>query len=261
MDVEAERRRSRHVLRELGFALRRSGDELHGSARVVPQMWVPGTSSLRTSILAAWADHATGLLAVDVFAPRVPTTLELDVQLYQPAPGHGTVRAAARTIKAGRSVVVLTVDFTDGDGEPIAVGTGAFMATPDPGLTMPPGIARPDPAPDAGKRLRVPFAERAGCTRREPGVAVLHRSDDGINIAHAVNGALIALVIEEAALSLTPGATLSSLAMHFLRPVRVGPAVATADVRAGLGRVEVRDAGSDDRLGVVGTTRTFAEPS
>jgi hypothetical protein len=38
----------------------------------------------------------------------------------------------------------------------------------------------------------------------------------------------------------------------------VGPAIATAEVRAGLGRVEVRDAGSDDRLAVVATTRAFA---
>ena len=45
--------------------------------------------------------------------------------------------------------------------------------------------------------------------------------------------------------------------MHYLQPVRVGPAVATAEVRGGLGRVEVRDAGQDDRLAVVATTRTF----
>ena len=44
--------------------------------------------------------------------------------------------------------------------------------------------------------------------------------------------------------------------MRYLRPVRIGPAVASAQVRAGLGRVEVRDAGSDDRLAVA-ATRTF----
>jgi hypothetical protein len=45
--------------------------------------------------------------------------------------------------------------------------------------------------------------------------------------------------------------------MHYQQPVRVGPAVATAEVRAGLGRVEVRDAGREDRLAVVATTRIF----
>lgn len=77
-----------------------------------------------------------------------------------------------------------------------------------------------------------------------------HRRKPGSRIA-----GLIALVAGEAALSLTPGATLSSMALRFLRPVRVGPAVATAQVRAGLGRVEVRDAGGDDRRAVIVTTR------
>jgi hypothetical protein len=66
---------------------------------------------------------------------------------------------------------------------------------------------------------------------------------------------LIAHVVEEAALSLTPGTTLVSMALRGLRPVRWGPAVATAEVRSGLGRVEVRDAGGDDRPAVTAITR------
>jgi acyl-coenzyme A thioesterase PaaI-like protein len=223
-------------------------------------MWAPTTASLRTSILAAWTDHAAGYLAIDLLGPRIPTTLELDVHLYQPAPGHGTVHAVARNIKAGRAVVVLTVEFTGDGDEPIAVGTGSFMAVPDPSLTLPPEVGRPEAIEDRGVRLAVPLAERAGCERREPGVAVLPRTDDGLNSAGTINGGLVALAVEEAALSLTPGATLASMALRYLRPARVGPAVATADVLAGLGRVEVRDAGSDDRLAVVATTRTFALP-
>jgi acyl-coenzyme A thioesterase PaaI-like protein len=46
------------------------------------------------------------------------------------------------------------------------------------------------------------------------------------------------------------------MALRYLRPVRVGPAVATARVIAGIGQVEVRDAGDDDRLAVVATTRS-----
>jgi acyl-coenzyme A thioesterase PaaI-like protein len=250
-----------HILQELGFLLRRSGDEIHASAQVTPEMWAPGTTSLRTSILAAWTDHAAGYLSIDLLGPRIPTTLELDVHLYQPAPGHGSIHAVARTVKAGRAVVVLTVDFTDDAGERIAVGTGSFMAVPDPTLTLPPDARRPEALVDSGMRLRVPLAERAGCERREPGVAVLPRSADGLNSAGTINGGLAALAVEEAALSLTPGTTLASMALRYLRPARIGPAVATADVLAGLGRVEVRDAGSDDRLAIVATTRTFSDPS
>jgi acyl-coenzyme A thioesterase PaaI-like protein len=223
-------------------------------------MWAPGTESLRTSILAAWTDHAAGYLSIDLLGPRIPTTLELDVHLYQPAPGRGTVHAVARTIKAGRAVVVLTVEFSDDDGEPIAVGTGSFMAVPDPNATLPAIVAQPEALGDPQARLRVPLAERARCQHREPGVVELPRSSDGLNSAGTINGGLIAVAVEEAALSVTPGATLASMALRYLRPARVGPAVATADVLAGLGRVEVRDAGNEDRLAVVATTRTFGFP-
>jgi acyl-coenzyme A thioesterase PaaI-like protein len=74
-----------------------------------------------------------------------------------------------------------------------------------------------------------------------------------------VHGGLIALVVEEALLSLSPGATLSSLNLRYLRPVRVGPAVATARTTTGLGQVEVRDGGNGGRLSVLATARLFAK--
>jgi acyl-coenzyme A thioesterase PaaI-like protein len=88
-------------------------------------------------------------------------------------------------------------------------------------------------------------------------VAELPRSDDGLNSSNTLNGGLIALVTEEAALSLSPGATLSSLSLRYLRPIRVGPAVASAQARSGLGQIEVRDAGNDNRLSVLATARYF----
>jgi len=259
VDVDAEPRAAEHILSELGFAVGRAGDGVLGSAQVVPEMWMPGTTSLRTSILATWVDHVSGLAAIGVLAPRVPVTLELDVHVYEQAPSHGTVHVASRLVKAGRSVVVCGVDITDNDGHLVAIGAASFMAAPDPRLELPTHISL-DALPTTSRGLlRLPFAERAGCRRGEPGVAVLPRSADGLNASGTVNGGLIALVVEEAALSLTPGATLSSMALRYLRPVRTGPAVATADVRAGLGRVEVRDAGGDDRPVVTATTRTSAD--
>lgn len=254
MDVDADSRAAAHILIDLGLVVGRSRDGIEGTAQVVSEMWVPGTTSLRTSILATWVDHVSGLAAIDVLAPRVPVTLELDVHVYERLPADGTVRALARVVKAGRSVVVCTVDVTDHRGRPLAIGNASFMAAPDPGLELPSRLSV-EQMPTTPRRLRVPFAERAACERRDAGVAVLARSEDGLNAAGTVNGGLIALVVEEAALSLTPGATLSSMALRYLRAVRSGPAVATAEVRAGLARVEVRDAGGDDRAAVTATTR------
>ena len=247
----------RHIMRDLGFGVVGAGDEMHGSAHVVPEMWVPGTNALRTSILAAWADVAAGYIAIGLFDPGVPVTLDLDVHLHRPAVGCDEVRLVARVQKAGRSVSVLSIAIADDTGDPIGFAHATFMAAPNPSLRMPTvvrdeGLLLPHPS-----RLEVPFAERAGCDRLAPGVASIAMRRDGLNASGTLNGGLLALVVEEAALSAEPDTTLSSLSMRYAQPVRVGPAVAEAEVRDGLGNVVVRDAGRDDRLAVIATTRSF----
>jgi acyl-coenzyme A thioesterase PaaI-like protein len=246
----------RHVLQDLGWHVVRTDDGLRGSASVTPEMHVPGTSHLRTSILAIWADVLAGHLAVDTISPRVPVTLELDVHLYRPAPGDGLVRGSGQIVKAGRSVFVASVDFDADGGEPFGFAAATFVPAPDARLTiqMPKNWDQQTPP---GPALTVPFAERAGCERVAPGVAALSPSDEKLNASNTLNGGLIALTVEEALLSLLPAATVSSLDLRYLQPARVGPVVARAEVHQGLGRVEVRDEGNDDRLCVVATGRFF----
>jgi acyl-coenzyme A thioesterase PaaI-like protein len=244
-----------HILQELGFAVRPDGEELHGTASVTPYMQVPDVPCLRASILASWADMLLGMLSMRAFT-RVSVTLELDVHLYRPAPGSGTVTAVGRPVKAGRSVFVGEVEFADSDGETFGFSAASFMAAPDTTL-RPPRLTSLEVPPQEEVRLRMPLAERADCKRQAPGMAVLHKCEDGLNAAKTVHGGLIALAAEEAALSLAPGTSLSSLALRYLQPVRTGPAVATASVRDGLGRVELRDSGNGNRLAVTATTRTF----
>jgi acyl-coenzyme A thioesterase PaaI-like protein len=251
--VPSERR---HVLQDLGWQVTRTEDIMQGSARVFPEMHVPGTEHLRLSILAAWADVLAGHLAIYSVGPRVPVTLELDVHLFGPAPTAGTIAGVAKAVKVGRSIFVARVDFTAGEGEPIGFGGLSFMAAPDERLTINIPTTTGQLMPE-GNRLSVPFAERAGCERVSPGVAQRGHAHDRLNASNTINGGLIALAVEEAVLSLSPGGTLSSLALHYLQPARVGPVVAEADVRAGLAQVEVRDAGNDNRLCVVATSRTF----
>lgn len=254
VSVESGLAKRRHILLELGFATRKVGDELHGAAVITPEMHVPGTAHLRTSILATWADTLAGLLASRVMRPRVPVTLELDINLYRPAPGAGEVRAVGRTVKVGRSVFVAEMEFTV-DDQPVAAGAASFMVAPNPAVLLPHRLSIDMPL--TGERLAEPLAQRAGCQRRSPGVAVLPRSEDGLNAANTFNGGLIALAAEEAVLSLAPRDTLCFLGLRYLQPARVGPLVATAALREGVGRVELRDSGSDNRLTTLATARTF----
>lgn len=246
----------RHIMRDLGFVLSGTSKEMRGSGHVIPEMWVPGTEALRTSILAAWADIAAGYIAVGLFDPGVPVTLDLDVHLHRPAVGIAEVTMMARIEKSGRSVSVLSIDIA-GDGEEIGFGHATFMAAPNPSLRMPTVVSDDGLLRSHPPGLDVPFAERAGCERLAPGLASIGLRPDGLNASGTLNGGLLALVVEEAALSGGPGGTLASLSMRYAQPVRVGPAVARADVRDGLASVVVRDEGRDDRLAVIATTRSF----
>lgn len=256
-EADKERRR-RHMLSEVGWNVwfDETDGALHGEAEIIPQLLIPGQSHLRTSMLAAWADHLMGLLATRSMAPRVPVTLELDVHLYAPAPGAGVVRGVAEVVKDGRSVFVAKVRFLTGDGVCFAVGAGSFMLAADPNVRLPSFISL-DVREHLPATLKTGIAERAECVRQSPGVAVMPRREDGVNASKTVHGGLLAVVAEEAVLSLAPESSLSSLSLRYLRPLRVGPVVATARMQAGLADLELVDAGSGDRLSVAGTARVF----
>ena len=250
----------RHIMRDLGFDTAGDAEEVVGTGHVVPEMLVPGTAALRTSILAAWADMAAGHIAVGLFDPGVPVTLDLDVHLNRPVVGLNEIRMVARVQKAGRSVSVLSIDITGPSGT-LGFGHATFMAAPNPSLRMPTivrdaGLRSPHPP-----RLEVPYAERAGCERLGTGVASVPLRPDGLNASGTLNGGLLALAVEEAALSAEPGTTLASLSMRYVQPVRIGPAVAVAQAQDGLANIVVRDQGRDDRLAVIATTRTFSAGS
>jgi len=244
-----------HILSELGFGVRSTDDGLEGSASIIPEMHVPGTDHVRTSVLAVWADMVTGLLAAKHMVDRVPVTLELDIHLFRPAPSAGAVHATGRPVKKGRTVFVASVDFADDDGDIFAFGSASFMAVHDRTVRLPDALSFDLPPPM--QTLSVPFADRAGCRRVEPGVVVLERSEDGLNAANTMNGGLIALAVEEAALSRSPGHTLCVLDVHFLQPVRNGPVRARARTRNGLCQIDVHDHGSHDRLAAIATARLF----
>jgi acyl-coenzyme A thioesterase PaaI-like protein len=245
----------KHVLSEVGWNGRRVGDEWHGEAQILRELHVPAAPHLRVAMLSCWSDHLIGMPAVHALMPRVPTTLDLQLNLYRPAPGSGLVRGRGWLIKTGRSVLTGTVEFTDETGEVFAEGSGSFMAVADPNLRMPETISLE--LPPRAPSLTIPIVERIGIVHHARGQVELPRSDNGLNSSNTVHGGLLAILAEEAVLSLAEGRNLSALSVRFLRPVRVGPAMATARLRNGLAIIEVRDAGSEDRLAVTATARIF----
>lgn len=250
-------KRPQGIFKEFGLALERDGDDLVGRADIVPTMLVPGSDILRLSVLSVWADTIFGLIAIQAIAPRVPTTLELDVHVHAPIRQCKTVHMRARLARSGKSVLVFTVDFTDEAGSALGFGTSLFMASPDPTISIPPGDWALKRFSRSSGELLQPLAERVRCDRLAPGVASLPWAHDTQNTARAINGGILAIAIEEAALSLAAGQqTLSSLIVRYLRPVRTGGAIAHATLKADLGQVEVIDAGNG-ALSTLATIRLF----
>ena len=241
---------------ELGLAMEAVGDELHGWADVRPTMWAPGTEMVRASVAMTWADSLLGLHALKALEPRLTVTLELDVHLFDDVAGIDRVHARSRLVKAGQAVIFTTLDYLADDGRLVGFGSGSFMAIPDPKWLSPPleeilvrfGTPR--------GTLTEPLAGRVGCERTEPGTVVLPCTPAVYNASRAINGGMMAVAVEEAALSADPEARwIESMHMRYLRSIRVGPAVARADVHYGTGRVEVIDA-STDKVAAIATTRS-----
>lgn len=248
----------KHVLGELDFRLEHAGDGLRGHATVNEHMHVTGTDVLRASILATWSDTVTGLVCAKVVEPRVPVTLELDLHLYGPPVAPDEIVITGHLVKAGKDVLLSTVDIADGTGDAIGSADATFMLAPDETLRLPMPVDELVGAVGTMPgRLAEPFAERAGCERREPGVAWMPpTTDEQRNSSNTLNGGLIALLVEEAAVSTRPGSSLSSLIVHFARPIRTGPAVARATVHGDVAEVVVTDEGRGD-LAVKATARFF----
>lgn len=166
------------------------------------------------------------------------------------------VASFARIAKTGQSIVVSMIDFTNDAGERLGFGHGLLMAAQDSRLEIPPGSALSRRFVAGETALAEPFASRTGCERVDRGVASFpcHRH---VLTAKSLNGGIAALVVEEATVSADSDAhPIASMMLRYLRPIRTGPAVARAEVEAGLGTIEVLDAGAN-QLGVLATTRFF----
>jgi acyl-coenzyme A thioesterase PaaI-like protein len=158
-------------------------------------------------------------------------------------------------LKSGR-----TTTFTEtwlcaaGADAPFAVAHGTFVASPRPQDVI-------DLETLAGNRgtrtLESPLPERLGVRLVEPGVAEVHRRDDLLNPADTLQGGVVALLAEIAALSIAGGGAIAhELDVRYLKATRVGPARATARVVArDLVEVRVVDTGADDRLSAVAVVR------
>jgi acyl-coenzyme A thioesterase PaaI-like protein len=205
------------------------------------------------------ADIVAGSLSNRATEPRVVMTVDLDVRLYGGA-ATGTLRAAGRILRSGRTLTVCETTFTVDGGPVFAISHSSFIASPRPQdvIIVPPGARRTD-----GRRLTVPLADRVGVRIVDAGVVEVDRHPDVLNPANTIQGGVIALMAEVAAACVTGGEPrpVTELDVRYLSAVREGPARAEAtilseDATGALVRIETRDAGNENRLTSVAIART-----
>ena len=156
---------------------------------------------LRTSVIVTWADVVTGSVAGSMITERIPLTLDLEVQVHEPARLGDRMVIEAAPLKAGRTVAVAEARVRNEDtGAPIAYAIATFFASPNPAHVFPDGF------PDLGDMpvgfLPEPVADRAGITIVEPGVAEVPHRGKNLNASNAIQGGIVSLAAEEAVRSL-----------------------------------------------------------
>ncbi|MET0911131.1 MAG: PaaI family thioesterase, partial [Ilumatobacteraceae bacterium] len=123
--------------RDLGILTAAVGETLTADIEVLPELWLPGTDVVRTSVLVTLADVVAGKFANASTFPRVCVTLDLDLHLLAVPGGAGfeagrSLTARSWVVRAGQRIVVMGVELFDTEGRVFAVGNAGFMVSPNP---------------------------------------------------------------------------------------------------------------------------------
>jgi acyl-coenzyme A thioesterase PaaI-like protein len=233
-------------LQEIGYVQRFEGDTAIGWFEVTDSLRVPGSGQARAAVLATLSDVYTGVLAGAVVAPRTALTVDLTLRILADV-GAERYDVVARVLRSGQRTTVAEAEFVDPQtGELVAFSHATFMASPRPQDL----IALPGAHVSAGT-MRGPISEELGIVVGAPGEAEVSRGAYVNQPTGTIQGGVLAVLAEVAAESLTSRRVVD-LEVRYLSAIRVGPARATArSLNDETVRVEVRDAGNDDRLTTV----------
>ncbi len=257
-----------HVVRDLRLWIERGPDGSRAGLDLVPEV-LNGRGHARLGVLATLADAAGGECAVRAAGPEWVATSDLVLHVTRPLRG-GTVVAVPELLRRTRATIVVEVVLREGEGdaEPAGLATMTFAVLPArPGVQRM-GTGRDEPRTEFARgdsHLDAPFLERIGArvVDAAAGAVELSLSPYVGNSLGALQGGVLAALADLSAESCASAATgapcvTTDLALNYLALGRAGPIRTSARVlRPGpagaLVRVEVRDAGAQQRLLAVAT--------
>lgn len=256
-----------HIARDLRFVIERDD---RGTTSLLPvSAWICGPGgAVRAGALAMLCDMAGGEGAIRAVQPDWVATSDLVLHVTRAVSG-GVVRARPSLLRRTRSTAVIEVALGAADGGPdlgLATLTFAVLPARDGVQRMGTGhdVPRTEFAlPGSGLEVSLEHALGARTEDAAGGVVLLPVTPYVGNSLGALQGGVVAMLIElaaEAAGGALLGGAVSvlDLAINYLGLLRVGPARTRArllrrDEREALLRVELLDAGADERLCSVAT--------
>jgi len=277
-----------HILRDLGFATDRDGRGSTTSLRATP--WLCGANgALRAGPLAMLCDLAGGEGAIRAVHPEWQAdpggsargagergaftswvaTSDLVLHALRPVP-DGVVLARSALLRRTRQTVVIEVTLTGeaAPAEPVGLATLTFAVLPGRSDVQRMGTGADEPRTEfarPGSGLVAPLPEALGVRVADAAAGQLEMAVTPYvgNSLGALQGGVVAMLVELAAeaagaAALGRAVAVLDLAINYLGLLRAGPArtrarVLRRDAGEALLRVELRDAGGDERLCSVAT--------
>lgn len=222
-----------------------------GTVRISDFVRTPTKRWMRASALLTISDMVVGSNLVYSTSPNVPLTVDMQVHQLRPHVEveleiDSYIRKIGRTISYGETFFRLA-----GSGQLAAVVSSTFAITPNPNAYVG-ELHRSGGSPGLIDADIFDFCE---VRRPAPGHAEADRGPGRGNSTGSLQGGMVALMAEAAAESLT-GNEAVALDIKYLRSVQVGPARAEArQISPETVRVEVTDAGDDERLCAISVVR------
>jgi uncharacterized protein (TIGR00369 family) len=217
------------------------------------------SGSVHAGALLTMADTVGGMCAGLTALPGWVVSTNLMLRTV-PGAHAGPLALDATVLRAGRKAIVTQVEIRDAGRGGASIADGVLTSAvlePEGG---PPDFPRPMRlVPPVSDEPILPLLEFFAVGAHPDGVAlpITDRVKNPWGILHG--GATAVLVDAAGAEAVGDGAVTADVALHFMRPGRVGPAVARPTVvgeRADghVVRIEVVDAGAGDRLMAVAVT-------
>lgn len=224
----------RHLLRDLGISGTREPGRAMNRIRIEPGL-VDGPG-VRLGVLATVVDATGASVALAAVQPDWIATANLSIHLHAPIPG-GTVEVDCRPLRVGVGTVVVGAEIRDDQG--LLCGSGRMAFARIPGSATSAGGDRSDPPAgggpvtfsiDGGTAMSEPILARCGLEPVGPGQLRFDKAEYIRNSFGTVNGGVLALAAEAAAVSAGGAGFARDLQIHYLEQIGDGPVGATAHV-------------------------------